>query len=748
MTSIAIYDPRRLKEEDFLAGFIARDDLVDFLLAQLRLTAVDGEARHRLFLGQRGMGKTSLLRRLEIGTRTDPDLAAALLPLTFREEQYNIRSLDRFWRNCGEALAEWLEASGDVASAERLDSEMCSAAWDEPDGAAEAFLARAAETGRRPVLLLDNLDLILDALPPEQHWQLRRILQAQGGPIVYGAAAQAPRQSGDPQAAFYEFFKLSLLEPLTAAELMRCLQRLAEARGDAGKPVVEVLVRSPERLQVLHRLTGGNPRILALLYQLLERAESDTVFSDLEGLLDQMTQLYKARVEELRTELQRSMLDAIALHWDPITSHDLAETTRVEITTVSSQLAKLKQIGLIEEVPTSGARAGYQLIERFFNVWYLMRHGTRRTRQKMRWLTEFLRSFYSQDDLLELRDRLLRQMPSGEWGELYTEALDAALAGRPAAPATWKEALVAAFSQLERLAHEHLAVLTQVERLAREQIARDPKEAVYWALLGSILMLDPRRAVDAEKAFREATTLDPLLVVGWHGLSFILSQRFDRYSEAAAALRRALILDPTSARTWVYLGYILADHLRSPEEAEEAYCRAKSLDPKRTLDINASLVWLHLSVGRIDEARELRGDISDISREHLSLIDAGFELANDNFGTAATLLADALDSNAGAAGFSRSLELLRLLRLFERHGYGERLIDWFGASHHADRFAPVYSAFVAYIHGANHLLDVNPEVRDAATGIYNWLASDRAIAEPSAPPKPRRRGRAAKRAGR
>jgi DNA-binding transcriptional ArsR family regulator len=192
-------------------------------------------------------------------------------------------------------------------------------------------------------------------------------------------------------------------QPLSEDELMRCLRKLADVRGQAGAVVHDILAREPERLRTLHKLTGGNPRVLALVYQLLERAESDSVFSDLEVLLDQLTPFYKARVEEYRSELQRAIIDAVALHWDPITSHDLAKATEVEITTISSQLTRFKNDGLIEEVPTSGARSGYQLAERFFNIWYLMRHGTRRTRQKMYWLTAFLKNFYAPDELKRMR---------------------------------------------------------------------------------------------------------------------------------------------------------------------------------------------------------------------------------------------------------------------------------------------------------------------------------------------------------
>lgn len=427
-TSIAIYAPLRLSEDDFLASFVAREELFDFLLDQLKNTSATANVEHRLILGQRGMGKTSLLRRIAIGIKRDADLASRYIPLTFREEQYNVRSLDRFWRNCGEALAEWCEQTGRDERAARIDRELLGPLWCQSATAADLFLKECKALGGRPVLLVDNLDLILDALPDNDHWSLRRTLQASGGPVLFGAATQHIRQSGDRKSAFYEFFHPKLLQPLTEAELLQCMYRLADTRGEAGKPVREIIAREPGRLRTLHILTGGNPRVLALVYQLMERSESDTAFSDLEILLDQLTPFYKARVEEYQTDQQRAIIDAIALHWDPITSHKLSRATAIEVTTISSQLARLKNDGLVEEVATSGARAGYQLIERFFNIWYLMRHGTRRTRQKMYWLTAFLKSFYAPDELRRMREEV-DFASRKEWHPLYWEALAAALDG-------------------------------------------------------------------------------------------------------------------------------------------------------------------------------------------------------------------------------------------------------------------------------------------------------------------------------
>src|ERR1700689_4954120 len=109
------------------------------------------------------------------------------------------------------------------------------------------------------------------------------------------------RESGDREAAFYEFFHPHVLEPLSEGELTRCLRALADRAGQTGDAVKTILEQEPGRVRALYSLTGGNPRVLAMTYQLLERRETSDVFADLEALLDKVSPYYKARVEEYAT---------------------------------------------------------------------------------------------------------------------------------------------------------------------------------------------------------------------------------------------------------------------------------------------------------------------------------------------------------------------------------------------------------------------------------------------------------------
>ncbi|HYG47308.1 MAG TPA: AAA family ATPase [Allosphingosinicella sp.] len=458
----SLYNQTRLDDDDFVANFVARHDVLDALIRRLRGTGKDDRGLHHMLVGARGMGKTSLLRRVAIAVNRDETLGARYVPLSFREEQYNVLSLGDFWRNCGEALAEWADSNGRADLAERLDRAIDRGEWKDDETAAERFAQELKALGRRAILLVDNLDLILAALGQEDQWILRRYLQAPDGPVMIGAATQSLKESADHNAAFYEFLQPHYLEPLDERETESCMRALADRRGEHGRQVVEVLDRQPERLRTLHTLTGGNPRVLALIYRLLESAETDAAMADLELLLDQVTPYYKARIEEYQTPTQRAVIDAIALNWDPITVGGLSDATNVVTTTLSPMLQKLRRDGLIEQVEGSGAYARHQIVERFLNIWYLMRHGTRRTRQKMRWLVEYLASFYAPNELAELAQRYRHS-----WCGDYAIAADEAIARQSSvtereltlstADASDDEAVSAAFDLNDKAARRYRA---------------------------------------------------------------------------------------------------------------------------------------------------------------------------------------------------------------------------------------------------------------------------------------------------
>ena len=427
LLNLAVYNPAILNDEDFLTGFVARGNLTEQILKRLKEIKSDNIVQHRLFIGQRGMGKTSMLRRIALGVEADSVLSSVLMPLTFREEQYNVHSLHVFWCNCLDALGDYFEKTGLHSLAVQVDKDVARLAREGKDEEGAAALSVFKELykkqNKRPILLLDNIDFILEGLS-DQEWILRRILQEPGGIIIIGATTGMLEASTKVEAPFYDFFQVHHLDRLSHEELVACLRQIAQKRGEPGRKVALVIDTDPARIHTLYDLTGGNPRTLVLLYMLLELDSESDVMEDLEQLLDQVTVLYKARVEDLPPQA-RVVLDAVALNWNPVTAAQIAAATSIDTSSVSPQLDRLQKLGIIEKVTTSSpSPIAYQLSERFFNIWYLMRNASRRQRNRLRWLTEFLKQFYTPQQLCTMAEKFMhRTKTDGRSAGMYGLAM-------------------------------------------------------------------------------------------------------------------------------------------------------------------------------------------------------------------------------------------------------------------------------------------------------------------------------------
>jgi len=476
---LSFFNPRSQSEADFIASFVARTSMLEFFLRQLRQLGPDEAARHQLIVAPRGFGKTSLLRRIAIAVRADDILYKQYLPLSFREEQHNVISLDVFWRNCLQSLLEAREE--EQASEAELDA--IDQAWtqlaprqslprDAQDGepAWHEFSHRCTQLGRRPILLIDNLDTLLAGLGNDQQWSLRQTLQRSDGPVVIAAASRYPESTHDPNAAFYDFFRIQTLDRLENAEVLLCLRTLARHRGVAGRPVLALLDSDPGRVAALNTLAGGNPRTLGVLYGVLESHMSTDVLSQLSAMLDTFTGWYQARTEELPIQA-RAVFDALALNWDPMTAAAVGQTTGLETVAVSSQLSRLEKLGYVEAVALSRrgkGRSGFQVVERFFNIWYLMRNGPRRARQSIKFLTVFLQSCFSAPERRSLGLRLLgvERIDPG-----YVLALASTFREGPMRERLLRKADAAAWQSTA--ASEYQAIIQSL----RPQLARDTDSA-------------------------------------------------------------------------------------------------------------------------------------------------------------------------------------------------------------------------------------------------------------------------------
>lgn len=506
---LSLYNTGRMPPEQVVAAFAVRQNQLDRIVADIAAEKPKSRPQHHLVVGQRGMGKTMLLARIAAELRTNLQLSGRFIPLAFVEEQYAVDRLSKFWLNCLDSLADAREIAGNPEGGAEIDRTVARltatgirAARDDQPFAEEvyaAFAVLAKTGGQRPVLLVDNLQLVFERLDPAQQHSLRELLMRPASPILVGASPSPPPESQDYGAAFYDHFKVHYLRPLDEGEMRGLLVHLAEVaeRDDVRQRVLE----HPARLKVLRQLTGGNPRTTLTLFFLYAEDFAPSVFGDLEGLLDRVTPLYKARFEEL-TPQQQVVASAIANHWDPITAADLSLATGLPPGTISSQLDRLEKTGVVERTELFGeSRTGYQLAERFFNIWFLMRSASRRQRREVEFLTRFLENFYEPADRSLLARHLMAEEHFSADRYIWSRAVAASLTERETAEDLTRHAELAALREEASEARARLREVIDFD-------AFDTATLAFADLRKRLMSLIPEGAAVAPEQFAEAVLGD------------------------------------------------------------------------------------------------------------------------------------------------------------------------------------------------------------------------------------------------
>lgn len=642
-----LYNPASQDPEQLLAEFIDRKGLLERILDIIRHNGPDQPQQHLMLIGPRGMGKTTLLCAIKHRIDQDPELKAAWRPLLFQEEQYNLGDLADFWLESLRHLEAAMHRPAQIA--ERLLDQN---PGDLAEQAQEAFFALLAESGQRALLLIDNLnDIFRDIDDGQALHSLRALWMTDPRAMVIGAAPSYFAAITQVDQAFHDFFRTFTLDRLNQQELEQLLRGYAQRLGDDR--VSQILDQAPERVAALRILTGGNPRLVKLGYRVLRDGLDGDLRRDLERLLDEVTPFFKHRIDSLKAKETRRVFDAIARRWDPVTVDDIRRELRKASNYVSAQIKRLIEEGFVEEAG-GDKKKRYQVSERFYNIYYLMRHS-REGRRRLRWLVGFMQIFYSRRDFKDSAQRLERELAGSlspparaeKLAQLHALSAAADPDGRGAAfevlvrqgiqqddPSPWRADIADSPDPVEshgcRYPLAELVWLLEPE--ARRRLGFRADDYSWWQRLrlalgesglvraesrleelglwrrdspaqarAAGLMLDwlLRRPLEAETAFRRALELDEQDAFAWNNLGNALYGQ-QRHPEAEAAYRRALELDEQDAGAWNNLGNVLAYQQRHPE-AEAAFRRALALDPQLALaHINLAGTYLE-DMGRSQE---------------------------------------------------------------------------------------------------------------------------------------------------
>ncbi|MBW4891730.1 hypothetical protein KXQ82_18540 [Mucilaginibacter sp. HMF5004] len=410
-----IYNPAGQPKEWLIEHFVVRTNVFEKLFKDLQSGKMQYPEQHYLIQGQRGMGKTTLLLRLKYEIEKTPKLNAWLVPVFFNEESYDLTTLSNLWEKLLKYLDNLWQTGGEYYK--RTDEFVGTADYEKSCYALLVSILNKEK--KKLVIFFDNFgQLFLDNLSDKEQHRFREILMNCNDIRIIGASAVVLHDLHDYSKPFFEFFRIITLEGLNKDETFQLITKLQ----DKSEKKIN-LEKNKAKIETLAILTGGVIRTIMLLYEVILTDEDGTALRDLDNILDRITPLFKHRIEDLPAQ-QRKIIDVIAKKWDAVSTKEIAENIRengqpMPTKLISAQLQQLEKNNVIEKKQTNTKNHLYQLKERFFNIWYLMRNGDRMDKCRVVWLTRFLESWYDDEasigDFIKRHVKLLR---SGKYDPL------------------------------------------------------------------------------------------------------------------------------------------------------------------------------------------------------------------------------------------------------------------------------------------------------------------------------------------
>lgn len=504
--------PAEMSIEERLATFAARQHTLSYLIKVLEEQIGSQSLNSLLLTGPRGAGKTTLVLMLLHAIETQKNLGDAWLPVHFSEELPAVTSLRDLMSEALHVLAEAdvLDASEWYDKCEKLECD------DQSLEVATTGLREIARSqNRRLVFFVENLDMIFErGLDESQEAHLRRLLMDEPFFMIVGTSLRIFPELTDYDRAFFNFFNEVPLDRLNDSQV----EELIIKRADFHNNEIFKKNYSSHRpsVRAISRLTGGNPRLITMLYEVLSQREILPVVNLLRQIIDELTPLLKDVLERLPKQ-QSKVFDALMRKGGTASPNELVEPTRLNLNTITTQLTRLRDAQLVVvQGGGKGRKAYYTVPDQLFCTWYQMRY-LRPNRRRIEMIVEFLRVCFDETERLEH----LRSITATARNQATNAEYFAASLLGTSHEGFARESVVNSWIRIGQM-DEAAYALAEFEPSGRCRSEKNKYAADALGNLGAWLN-DHGESKSSEEAYRKALTLDPENIKLQLGLCEILS---------------------------------------------------------------------------------------------------------------------------------------------------------------------------------------------------------------------------------
>lgn len=325
---------------------IGRQNTSDYLFDAVKSIVNDNDNQFILIIGQRGMGKTHLLRVLHHNIH-DFVKAKKIVVAYFSEEEYGIDNYFDFLIRIFNAFMRWND--NDKPFLKEKISELQEIGNNTNR---EQYAEKIIEEyiGERPLIILaENFADILESIKPKEQSKLRAWLYKENKISIIATSQAISKDFDSEDRPFYGFFNTYYLKKLSYEDTLEFLIQLAEI--DDRKDIVEFIKNKGKgQIRALHQLVRGNHRLLVTFYQFLKSNTLAKLSENFIKTINDLKPYYETHIRYLPPQ-QQKILRYIALKRKPQKGIDISKNCFIDQKSATKVLSELSRRNLIEVIP-------------------------------------------------------------------------------------------------------------------------------------------------------------------------------------------------------------------------------------------------------------------------------------------------------------------------------------------------------------------------------------------------------------
>ena len=390
---LSTYTPSNTDPELLKRIFVQREKLLERIVDRLSRSMTTGDKHHILLIGPRGCGKTNLVSLAVWELQKNPKLADCMRIAWLGED-------DSFTGLIHLAFGIASQLSKEYPKEFPADFKTAVRGLSNDDAALAVLQSTVGRLGARNLLLVtENMDQTFHSLGDSGQKKWRAFLQETRKIATLATAQQLFSGVSDRNEAFFGFFDIQHLKPLSVDEAVELITRISLEHSN--RELIRYL-KSAEgqfRIRALHYLAGGNHRMYVLLSEFLTKESLDDLVAAFDSLANDMTPFFQERIRSLPDQ-QRQLVQCLCDAQGALTVKEIASETFIDERVCSKQLGSLKEKGYVRS-EKRGKESYYDMAEPLMRLCLEVKnqHG-----RPLRLLARFLRAWFP---VTELESKLI-----------------------------------------------------------------------------------------------------------------------------------------------------------------------------------------------------------------------------------------------------------------------------------------------------------------------------------------------------